>query len=140
MICDTGAIYALYDADDAHHVPVREAWDSESGPFVLPMTLLSEVDYLLHTRLGIDAALDFVESVESGAFVLQPLLADDVTRCRELMNDYRDLVLGLADASIVAIAERLNLHRVLTVDLRHFRTVRPKHVSHFLLVPADSRA
>lgn len=137
VICDTGAIYALYDADDAHHSSVRSSFESETGPFLVPVTLLAEIDYLLHVHLGIDAALDFLESAERGAFAVEPLVPADLVRCRELMAGYRDLNLGLADASVVAFAERLNLQKVLTVDVRHFRVVRPRHVSHFVLLPAD---
>jgi len=140
VICDTGAIYALYDFDDAHHSSVRTAFETEEGPFLVPAPLLAEIDYMLHVHLGVDAALDFLESLEIGAFSLEALVPGDLLRCRELMEVYRDLNLGLADASVVAFAERLNLQRLLTVDVRHFRTVRPRHVPHFILLPADSNA
>ena len=61
----------------------------------------------------------------------------DLLRCRELIDHYRNLPLGLADASVVATAERLGVQRVLTVDLRHFRVVRPLSFSHFVLLPSD---
>ncbi len=48
----------------------------------------------------------------------------DIRRCRELIATYRNLDLGLADASVVGVAERLGVRRVLTVDQRHFRAVR----------------
>src|SRR2546428_401857 len=61
LICDTGGIYALYDADDAHHSAVRAVVEAEVGPLFLPSILLAELDYLLTTRLGTDAELDFLE-------------------------------------------------------------------------------
>jgi uncharacterized protein len=106
LICDTGGVYALYDADDAHHGAVKEVVEAEQGPLFLPVVLLAEIDYLLSTRLTVDAALDFLESVEQGAFILLPLPAHDIARCRELMNQYRDLRPGVADASVVVAAER----------------------------------
>lgn len=138
VVCDTGAIYALYDADDTHHESVRQAVEVEPGPLFLPVALLTEIDYLLSTRLGSQAALDFIDSVIEGAFVVVPLFTDDLLRCRALVAQYADLPLGLADASVVAVAERLELQRLLTVDQRHFRTVRPAKWDHFLLLPADA--
>lgn len=137
LICDTGGVYALHDADDAHHARAMAAIEREPGPFWLPVILMAEIDYLLTTRLGVDAALDFLESVEQGEFTLTPLLGEDLTRCRELVGQYRDLGLGLADASVAATAERLKLRRLLSVDERHFRAVQPRGLDHFILLPFD---
>ncbi len=84
LICDTGAVYALYDADDAHHASSTAVVEAEPGPLFLPVILLAEIDYLLTTRLGADAALDFLQGVEAGAFTLVPLASEDLRRCREL--------------------------------------------------------
>lgn len=137
LICDTGAIYALYDADDQHHAECQAVVSAEQGPLFLPMALLSEIDYLLTTRLGLDAAMDFIDSIRSGAFTLVGLTAADVVRCQELVSQYRDLPLGLADACVVATAERLRLQTLFKVDQRHFRTVQPRGFGHFVLLPAD---
>ena len=137
LICDTGAVYALYDADDKHHAECQAVVSAEQGPLFLPVALLSEIDYLLVTRLGSNAALDFIDSIQSGAFTLVGLSAEDLVRCRELVSQYRDLPLGLADACVVATAERLRLQTLFTVDQRHFRTVQPRGFDHFILWPAD---
>jgi len=138
LICDTGGVYALYDADDAHHSAARAVIETEPGPLFLPVILLAEIDYLLSTRLGLDAAFDFLKDVEEAAFTLVPFLAEDLTRCRELMNQYRALSLGVADASVVAAAERLSLPRLLSIDQRHFRAIKPRGFTHFTLLPADA--
>jgi predicted nucleic acid-binding protein len=127
----------LYDADDVHHAACRALLEAERGPLFLPIVLLAEIDYLLSTRLGVDAALEFLESIESGAFTLVDLSRDDVVRCRELISQYRDLPIGLADASVVTTAERLQIQRVFTVDQRHFRTIQPRGLGHFIILPAD---
>jgi predicted nucleic acid-binding protein len=137
IVCDTGGVYALYDADDSHHLSASQVIQAELGPFFLPVVLLAEIDYLLSARLGADAALDFLQSVEQGAFTLVDFRSDDLARCRELVGQYRDLPLGIADASVVATAERLNIPRLLTVDERHFRAVKPRPFNHFILLPAD---
>jgi uncharacterized protein len=138
LICDTGGVYAMHDADDAHHDEVKSVVQVERGPLLLPVIILAEIDYLLTSRLGIDAALDFLNSIERGVFALISPSAVDIVRCRELMAQYRALNVGLADASVVATAERLAVQRVLTVDQRHFRAITPRHLSHFVLLPADA--
>jgi predicted nucleic acid-binding protein len=55
----------------------------------------------------------------------------------ELVDTYLDLPLGIVDAAVVAIAERLGLSEVATVDHRHFTVVRPRHVSAFTLLPGS---
>ena len=137
LICDTGAVYALYDADDAHHAAAKAVVENEAGPLLLPVVLLAEIDYLLTTRLGTDAALDFLDSVATGAFTLVDLSPEGRAHCRELVRQYRGLPLGLADASVVATAERLRIQRVFTVDERHFRAIQPRGLGHFVLLPAD---
>ena len=138
LICDTGDVYAIYDARDSHHAADKAVVETEPGPLFLPVVLLAEIDYLLNTRLGADAALDFLESVEQNAFTLVGFTADDLTRCRALMVQYRDLNLGIADASVVATVDRLGVQRVLTVDERHFRTVKARNFTHLTLLPADA--
>jgi predicted nucleic acid-binding protein len=137
VICDTGAVYALYDADDVHHAAAKGVVEAEPGPLLLPMILLAEIDYLLTTRIGADASLDFLDSATSGAFTLVAPTTEDLARCRELIVQYRGLSLGLADASVAATAERLKIQRVFTVDERHFRAIQPRGLSHFIILPAD---
>src|SRR6266511_3066032 len=136
VICDTGAVYALYDADDKHHPAAKAVVEAEPGPLFLPVVLLAEIDYLLTTRLGTDASLDFLESVTSNAFTLVPPTSEDLARCRALILQYRGLSLGLADAAVVATAERLKIQRVFTVDERHFRAIQPHGLGHFIILPA----
>lgn len=136
LVADTGGLYALFDADDAHHRVVRRIVEQERGAILVPAVILGELDYLLREFLGVDAELDFLDSMIGGAFTLEPLTALDLTRCREIIAAYRDLDLGLADAAVMAVAERLRIQRILTVDERDFRAVKPRH-GHFILLPAD---
>lgn len=136
-IVDSGAVYALYDTSDVHHLPVREAFKRMRGPLVIPTVILAEVDYLLESFLNIEAEIDFLDAVRAGVFTLEPFTAADLDRCRELILQYRDLNLGLADAAVVATAERLGVHQILTVDVRDFRAVVSKQGRPFSLLPAD---
>jgi predicted nucleic acid-binding protein len=137
LVADTGGLYALYDADDAHHAAVRRIVQKETGPIIVPSAILGELDYLLREFLGTDAELDFLDGLISGALVLEPMTATDVERCRELIATYRDLDPGLVDSAVIATAERLGINRVLTVDERDFRAIRPKGRS-LTLLPSDT--
>lgn len=134
LVCDTSGIYALYDADDANHEAVKAVLEDEPGPLFVPV---AELDYLLSERLGVDATLDFLASLENKAFTPVDFTGEDLIRCRGLIQRYADLPLGLADASVIATAERLRLRRILTLDRRHFRIVKPAAFDHFTLLPAD---
>lgn len=138
VVVDSGALYALYDADDRHHAAVRAVIDEHRGPLIVPVALLAEIDYLLLEFLGVDAELDFLASLEAGAFSLEPFTGADLERVRELIATYRDLDLGLADAAVVATAERLRVRHLLTVDERDFRAVAPAGGQPFVLLPADA--
>lgn len=136
-VVDSGAIYALYDADDAHHMHVRAALNRERGPLLVPSALLAEVDYLLCSYLGGDAEMHFIDDIRGGFFTLVDLTDSDLARCRATLDRYRDSNLGLVDAAVAAVAERLGISRILTVDERHFRMLRTSKGAPYLLLPAD---
>ncbi|HEY4565487.1 MAG TPA: PIN domain-containing protein, partial [Thermoanaerobaculia bacterium] len=82
LIADSGALYALYDADDQHHLRVRSVLEAYRGPIVVPTAILAELDYLLREFLNVEAELDFLESLQNGAFLLEPFTSSDLERCR----------------------------------------------------------
>ena len=137
MIADSGALYALYDKRDSNPRAVREALRAEDGPILIPAALLSEIDYLLRVKIGFAAEQRFLEGIEKGAFTVEPFTIADATFCRKLLAQYEDLDLGLADASVIATAERLGIRTILTVDERNFRAVRTSKGESFVLLPAD---
>lgn len=99
------------------------------------MLVVTEVAYVLATRLGFEPEVRFLGDLAAGAFSTDPVPAGDWLRIAELVATYRDLPLGTVDASIVAAAERLDVTEVATVDRRHFGVVRPRHVAAFTLLP-----
>ena len=102
---------------------------------VVPTLVITEVVYLLATRLGTEAEVRFLGDLASGAFIVEPVAVADWLRIAELVARYRNLPLGTVDASVVAAAERLGLATIATVDRRHFTVVRPRHVSAFTILP-----
>jgi predicted nucleic acid-binding protein len=137
IIADSGAVYGLYDRRDASHAGLRAAIEKARDLIVLPAPTLGEIDYLLRLRLGNPALLRFLADIQEGAFVVESVTMADLRRCTALIEKYRDLDLGLADASVVAVAERLGSDRILTVDQRDFRIIRSARGRTFRLLPAD---
>ena len=88
---------------------------------------MTEVSYLLATRLGPSAEVRFLGDFASGAFTAEMVHPADWLRMAELVWRYRDLPLGAVDASVVAAAERLGITTVATLDRRHFGVVAPAH-------------
>lgn len=77
----------------------------------------------------------FLTAVADGDFQLVNLTATDLRRAAELVETYADFPLGTTDATVNAVAERLDVREVATLDRRHFGVVRPRHVSVLTLVP-----
>lgn len=99
------------------------------------MLVITEVTYLLGTRLGTEPEVRFLGDLAAGSFAIDTVPPADWLRIAELVATYRDLPLGTVDASIVAAAERLGVTDIATVDRRHFGVVRPVHVDAFTLLP-----
>ena len=134
-LIDTSGVYSLADRDDAAHDAVREYFAGADDTFVVPVIILPEVDYLVTSRLGIATEVATLRALSGERFRLEGLSGVDLRRALDLIEQYADSNIGLVDASIVAIAERLRITRILTLDQRHFRMFRPKHCAAFEIVP-----
>lgn len=135
LIVDTGPIYAAAATRDRHHAVCTALLRRASRPLLVPALVVTEVAYLLVDRIGADAEVAFAKSISSGELLVEPVSPRDWERILELVARYRDMALGIVDASIVALAERLDTATIATLDKRHFSAIRPKHVEMFNLVP-----
>lgn len=104
-------------------------------PLLAPTLVITEVVYLIGSRLGPEAEVRFLGDLASGDIGVEPVAASDWIRIAELVHQYQDLPLGSVDASVVAAAERLGEHTIATLDRRHFSIVRPASGNAFSLLP-----
>jgi len=102
---------------------------------VLPAPIVAEVGYLLAAKAGARAEALFLRSLGDGDLVTVELTPADYTRMADLVEQYADLPLGTSDAAVIALADRLDVDGVATLDHRHFTVVRPRHVRAFTLLP-----
>ena len=135
LVVDTGPLYALADRDDDwHHRTVRFLQNNHED-LIVPASVLPEAAYLLLTHLGPAAERQLVQSVLSGELAVEDLTIADYRRTLELLRRYENARIGFVDASVMAVAERLKIQRILTTDRRDFSMVRPRHCKAFDLLP-----
>lgn len=132
---DTSALVAIADRASSAHQAVMQVIDRAEELLIVPSTVLPEADYLITRIVAAHVAEAMLTSVFGGELGMEPFGLGDLGRSLEVMRIYRDQPIGLVDASIVALAERLNIVRVLTLDHRHFRVLRPRHSDAFDIVP-----
>lgn len=135
LILDTGPLYAAIDRSDADHEACRRLIEDADEPLVVPAPVLGEVDYWIHQRLHPGVLVALLEDIVDGAYRVEDVGPDDYRRIRELCDRYADADIGFVDAAVIAIAERLNEPKLATLDHRHFRAVRPRHVDALQLLP-----
>jgi hypothetical protein len=135
VLVDTGILYAMADLDDAWHETVKAFLQNNTETLVVPITVLPEICYLLNTHLGQESERKLIASITQSELRVEGLTSDDFRRSLQLLETYSDVNIGFVDASMVAIAERLKINRILTTDRKHFSIIRPRHCRSFDLLP-----
>jgi predicted nucleic acid-binding protein len=134
LVVDTSVLLAAADNADPDHQACAEAIQN-AGPLVTTALVVAETAYLIGRQLGARAEARFFRAVADGELQIETITPTDARRIAELIETYADLRLGGTDASLIAIAERLNVSTLATLDRRHFSVVRPAHTTGFEVVP-----
>jgi predicted nucleic acid-binding protein len=134
-LLDTSFLLAMTNVKDRNHSRVLEVAKTIDDVLVLPVTVLPEASYLIGSRLGHRVMRQFLSGLVTGDVVLETITITDLKRVTEILEEYADSRLDFVDATIMAIAERLDVTRILTLDRRDFTIIRPKHQSHFEILP-----
>ena len=137
MIVDTSVLLAAFVVDQRMHEACTEVL-AEARPLIISPLVLAELDYLTARIAGVDAELALLGELCSGAYELAPFGIDDLLRAGEIVERYRDLPLGLTDASLVVLADRYDTDTIATLDERHFRVVRSLGGRPLCILPADA--
>lgn len=137
VIVDAGIFVAAAFPADRHHAECAEFLRAPADDLAVSDVVVGEVSHFFkRSPHRPRPEIAFLRWLAGGR--VEPLAPtpDDYQRMSELVEQYHDLPLGAADASIVALAERLRVTRIATVDRRDFGIVRPRHIGAFELVPA----
>jgi hypothetical protein len=134
IIADTSGLLAFFNRREPAHDRVRRAIEATDDVLVVSPYVVAELDYLVGTRLGVDAELTMLDELAGGAYELATLGADDVRACAAVIGRYREQQLGVTDASLVVLAARYGTRTILTLDRRHFNVLRPLDGGRFKLL------
>ena len=137
IIIDTSGLLAALFPDQRRHEEAARVLLQMEGPFILSPFVLAELDYLVAKLAGPHVELALLDEVARGAYRLAEFGPGRVALARKVIAEYSDLGLGLADASIVVLAESMGVRDLLTLDERHFRAVRGPGGEPFRILPAD---
>jgi len=135
LILDTGPLYASLDRSDADHAACRALIERAQEPLVIPAPVLVEVDFLISRHLHPGALVALMGDIADGAYTVEDLTVLDYRRIGELCDRYSDGAIGLVDAAVMAIVERLDEPKLATLDRRHFSLIRPRHRESIELLP-----
>jgi predicted nucleic acid-binding protein len=134
-VVDAGPLYAAADADDVDHADCVAVLADPSLRLVVPALVVAEATYFVGRRLGAKVESAFLRGLSS--LDVEGPDGTDFDRMAELVDEYAGFPLGGTDASVIALAERLDAATVVTLDRRHFAAVRPRHLETFELLPGS---
>ena len=134
VIADTGFVVAVANRLDQRHAEVVPVY-LQYPQILLPQFALVEIAYLIGRDIGIGSVVQFLQYLSVSRFEVITATDQDIDRTASILEKYLDSRVDFVDASIMAIAERLNIQTVLTIDQRDFRLFRPKHCEYFILKP-----
>lgn len=140
IVVDTSVILAFMNSGDAHHAAVSRWMAEETQDLATTPLIVAETDHLVAARGGRQALSALRKDLAAGAYLVDwwPQAMGAAVKVAER---YADMALGLADASLVVLADRLGTVRIATLDERHFRAVRPlSGATAFHLLPEDGWA
>jgi predicted nucleic acid-binding protein len=137
ILLDTSGIISALFPDQHRHAECARVIREARPPRIITPFVLAEVDYLIQKFAGVRTELEFLRDVADRAYELVAFDNSDIRQCVRIIEDYKDLRIGLADASIVLWAERFDITDVVTLDERHFRAVRIGRRRRLRLLPAE---
>ena len=134
-ILDTSFLLATVNHKDKNHNLVINVISNLKEPLILPITVLPEISYLIASRLGHHIMRQFLANLVISNMIIESITKEDLQRTTEILSQYSDSQLDFVDATITAIAERMNINKVLTLDRRDFSIIRPQHCDYFQIIP-----
>ncbi len=123
-LIDAGPLIAVFNRNDDYYAECLRLYRTLETPFYTTLPVLAEAMYTLGVRAGWYGQELLWKLILHGDLLLEHPSPSELVRMSELMKKYSDRPMDFADASLVALAERLSLTRVFTVDRRDFSTYR----------------
>ncbi len=137
VLVDTSFLFALANRNDRSHAACYAVAQTTRERLVVPQTVLPEAAYLIDSRLGHPAMREFARQMSQPGWTIEALEQADLLRTTEILEQYGTMRLDFVDATLMALAERLRIRIILTLDWRHFAAVRPRHCAMLELLPSQ---
>jgi hypothetical protein len=134
-LLDSGFIYAAFNVNDNNHARCINVIQRPSQRILLPSITLPEVAFLVRRSEGSHKVATIIQVLRQSPFRWIDPALEDYDRAAQLIEQYRDAKLDLVDCVITAMAERLTIQRILTLDRRDFSLIKPMHCPAFELLP-----
>ncbi len=125
MIVDTSALLAYFNAREPDHEAVADVIDGNEELLVVSPYAVAELDYLIAKRVGVDAELEVLRELSSGAWELAVVGVAELELTTSIIEKFPDQDIGVTDASMVVLADRYQTRTIVTLDRRHFDVLRP---------------
>lgn len=135
VIVDTSFLVSLTNPKEKHHAACADVARELTARLIVPVAVLPETTYLLASRLSHRTMRAFVHQLQDPQWIIENVSDVDLERATAVLDFYADAKLDFADATIVALAERLGLETILTLDRRDFQMIRPLHINQFTILP-----
>jgi predicted nucleic acid-binding protein len=135
VLVDSSFLIALFNVDDYQHDNVNEIAESYRGRFVVPQVVMTEATYMIGRENSIWGAIAFLREFTHWKPELIEVTMNDLERAASIMEQYLDAELDFVDCCIMALAERLDITEICTLDVRDFGIFRPTHCDYFELLP-----
>lgn len=124
MIVDTSALLAYFDAQEPQHDAVASAIDAAEQPLVVSPYVIAELDYLVLIRHGPAAERAVLTELAGGAWELALIDRTRLAAATRIVGQYRDVPVGITDASNIVLAQAYQTRDIATLDRRHFTILR----------------
>ena len=133
MLFDTGVFVALIDKSERNHNRCVSFLKEFKGKLFTTEPVLTETLYLLGP--SINAQKICIEFILKGGVILIPQSIKSLSRTSTLMEKYKNIPMDFADATLVSLAEELDVVEILTLDQRGFNTYRIRGKKAFKIWP-----
>jgi hypothetical protein len=138
VVLDTSVVLAFMDRRDANHERVRDWIQTQAQELTTTPLVVAELDHLVSRQGGPTAARALREDLDNGAYLIEwwpTAIHETIAHAKR----HEAMDLGLADASLLALAAHLQTTSIATLDERHFRALKPTSGGEaFTLLPADA--
>jgi predicted nucleic acid-binding protein len=135
VLADTSFMFAVMDRGGTEHEEALTLYDDFPDPILIPTITLPELAYLINRRGGSKLVVTVMRAIRQSQVTFTDLIDTDYDRALEILDTYSDSRIDFVDACIMALAERLNITRIVTFDRRDFGLYRPAHCDAFELLP-----